>query len=85
MSLEKQKTLHSVEILIGQGAVQAAWHTVIKENGKVISGPSIHRAAYKVTDASVLPAEVLAHLSVETLAELIEHCRNEVEDDLQHH
>ena len=83
--LEKVTNLHSVQIIINDGAVQAAWHTVIKENGKVISGPSIHRAAYKVTDASVLPEEVLAHLSVETLTELIEHCRNEVEADLQHH
>lgn len=79
--LEKITFLHSVEIILTAGAVHAAWHTVIKEGGVVISGPSIHRAAYKVTSAEVLPEEVLAHVSAGTLAALIEHCRQEVTDE----
>ncbi|VUZ24084.1 Uncharacterised protein [uncultured Comamonas sp.] len=79
MTIEKQTHLHSVEILLSAGAVQAAWHTNIVEDGQVIAGPTIHRCAYKVTSADVLPADVLAHVSTETLAALIEHCRQEAE------
>ena len=80
MTIQKQTHLHSVEILLSAGAVQAAWHTNIVEAGEVIAGPTIHRCAYKVTDADVLPEDVLAHVSDETLAALIEHCRQETEN-----
>lgn len=74
MTIEKQTHLHSVEILLSAGAVQAAWHTNIVEDGQVIAGPTIHRCAYKVTDADVLPSDVLAHVSDETLTALIAAC-----------
>lgn len=79
MTLEKITRLHSVEILARYGAIQAAWHTNIYEDGNLIAGPSIHRAAYKVTDASVLPAEVAAQISAETMAALIATCASEQE------
>ena len=44
------------------------------EDGQVIAGPTIHRCAYKVTDADVLPSDVLAHVSDETLTALIAAC-----------
>lgn len=83
MALEKITTLHSVEIILSAGAVQAAWHTNIVEDEKVIAGPTIHRCSYKVTAADVLPADVLAHVSAETLAALIEHCRQEAEAEAE--
>lgn len=81
MTIEKQTHLHSVEILLSAGAVQAAWHTNIVEDGNIIAGPSIHRCAYKVTSADVLPEDVLAHISPETLAALISVCDREVLDE----
>lgn len=80
MTIVKQTHLHSVKILLSAGAIQATWHINIVEDGQVIAGPTIHRRAYKVTSADVLPDDVLAQVSAETLAALIEHCRLEACD-----
>ena len=58
MALEKVKELYSIEILVPSKAINAAWHTYIMEDGEVISGPSVFRAAYPHEDMALIQPEI---------------------------